>query len=90
MKSSSRLNAALRKAKSPHSNTDGRYDHTAGAIAPRTSSGVVKPIAVERKEVDVREREQWCAGQVAIVVGATGGIGAAILRNSRNEAPVFG
>ena len=26
----------------------------------------------------VRDREQWFAGQVAIVVGATGGIGAAI------------
>ena len=78
MESSSRLNAALRKAKSPNSNTDGRYDHTAGAIAPRTSSGVVKQTVVERKEVDVRDREQWFAGQVAIVVGATGGIGAAI------------
>ena len=28
--------------------------------------------------MDVRDREQWFAGQVAIVVGATGGIGAAI------------
>ena len=78
MESSSRLNAALRKAKSPNSNTDGRYDHTAGAVAPRASSGVVKRTVVERKEVDVRDREQWFAGQVAIVVGATGGIGAAI------------
>ena len=78
MESSSRLNAACRKAKSPNSHTDGRYDHTAGAIAPRASSGVVKRVVVERKEVDVRDREQWFAGQVAIVVGATGGIGAAI------------
>lgn len=44
-----------------------------GAVEPRASSGVV-----ERKAVDVRDREQWFAGQVAIVVGATGGIGAAI------------
>ncbi|MCP4903547.1 MAG: SDR family oxidoreductase, partial [bacterium] len=28
--------------------------------------------------MDVRDREQWFAGRVAIVVGATGGIGAAI------------
>ena len=45
---------------------------------PRSSSGVEDRKEVERKEVDVRGREQWFAGRVAIVVGATGGIGAAI------------
>ena len=45
---------------------------------PAPRRGVEDRKEVERKEVDVRGREQWFAGRVAIVVGATGGIGAAI------------